>query len=272
MKSLEALKTDRTVFSIGQALGDGWNLVSKFLGFYILGGVIAVVIAFGVGIIPFAGSLANNLLISPCLMGGAIYVTWQISKGNGWADFADMFKGFKYLQPIFISTLIQTAVTTLLSVVIFYNFLPQFIELYEKSQGVDAFTRQEQLGREFLRLFTGDFMISLAILMVVLLFISALWAFKTHFIIIYNMQAWPAMEMSRRIARHNLWQLIGFFIVMGFIIIISAIPCGIGLLFTMPWLIGSTYSAFAQITNCDQPDEVNAEMFDFMAGKKEERS
>jgi hypothetical protein len=269
MKTLEELKTDRSVFSIGQALGDGWNIVSKYLGYYILGGVIAFMIAIGVGIIPFIGSAINNLILSPCLMGGAIYVTWQISKGNGWADFGDMFKGFKFLQPIVISTLIQGAVTMVLFVLVFFNFLPELIKIFQLSQDADMFTRQRELSRAFVELFTGKFIVSFLILMVALLFISVLWAFKTHFIIIYNMQAWPAMEMSRRIARHNFWQLLGFFIVMGLAIIISALPCGIGLLFTLPWFIGSVYSAFAQITHSDQADEINKDMFDFMADKKD---
>jgi len=215
MKTLEELKTDTATFSIGQALSDGWNIVSKYLGYYILGGVLAIVIGLVVGIIPFVGGIVNNLILSPCLMGGAVYVTWRISNGKGWADFGDMFKGFKYVQPIAISTLIQSAVTVVLFALVFYNFLPELMDIFELSQGADAFTKQEEIRRAFLRLFTSKFIVSFLILMVVLLFISVLWAFKTHFIIIYNMQAWPAMEMSRRIARHNLWQLIGFFIVMG---------------------------------------------------------
>ena len=42
-------------------------------------------------------------------MAGAVYVTWRISKGEGWTDFGDMFKGFKFLQPVAIATLIQIA-------------------------------------------------------------------------------------------------------------------------------------------------------------------
>jgi uncharacterized membrane protein len=259
MKTLEELHTDKTTFSIGEALGDGWNLVSKNLGYYILGGIIAVAIGAGVGIIPFVGGIVNNLVLSPCLMAGAVYVTWRISNGKGWTDFGDMFKGFNFLQPIFISSFIQYVISAALALLVFFNFLPELIDIFKLSQRGDMFTRQEQLGNAFLDL----------IRMVALLFISVLWAFKIHFIIIYKMQAWPAMEMSRRIARHNLFQLLGFFILMGFILIISAIPCGIGLLFTLPWLIGATYSAFAQITQCDRSNEINEEMFDFMAGKKD---
>lgn len=269
MKTLAELETDKFTFSIGLALSDGWNLVSKNLGYYILGGIITMVIAFGVGIIPFVGGIVNNLILSPCLMGGAVYVTWRISRGKGWTDFGDMFKGFSFLQPIAISTLIQGIVTTALAVLVFFNFLQELVDIFKLSQNSDMFTRQEELSNAFLRLFLDSrFLVSMFILMAALLFISAMWAFKIHFIIIYKMQAWPAMEMSRRIARHNLWQLIGLFILMSVILIISALPCGIGLLFTLPWLIGATYSAFAQITHCDRADEINEEMFDFMADKK----
>ncbi len=122
MKTLAELETDKSTFSIGLALSDGWNLVSKNLGYYILGGIITMVIAFGVGIIPFVGGIVNNLILSPCLMGGAVYVTWRISKGKGWTDFGDMFKGFNFLQPIAISTLIQSVITTALAILVFFNF------------------------------------------------------------------------------------------------------------------------------------------------------
>ena len=269
MKTLEELKTDQSVFSIGQAFSDGWALVSKHLGYYILGGVIAVVIGIGVGIIPIIGGVVNNLILSPCLMAGAVFVTWNISKGKGWTDFGDMFKGFNYLQPVLISTLIQGLATLTLTVLIFYNFLPELLHLFKISQGANAFTKQGEIKAAVIDLFTGKFIVSMLILMVALLLISALWVFKIHFIVIYKMQAWPAMEMSRRIARHNLLRLIGFFLLLGIIIVISAIPCGIGLLFSLPLMIGATYSAFAQITQCDESGAINEEMFDFMADKKE---
>jgi hypothetical protein len=268
MKTLEQLQNDNTVFSIGQALSDGWSLVTKNLGYYILGGVIAVVIGGAVGFIPIVGSVANNLILSPCFMAGAVYVTWNISKGKGWTDFGDMFKGFNFLQPIAISTLIQGAATLLLTYIVLYNYLDEIINLFKLAQGTDAFSKQDEIGRTFLQMFDSKFIVSIFILMISLLFIAALWAFKSHFIVIYKMQAWPAMEMSRRIARHNLFQLLGFFLIMGFIILISAMPFGIGLLFSLPWFIGSTYSAFAQITNCDHNNEISAETFDFMADQK----
>ena len=80
------------------------------------------------------------------------------------------------------------------------------------------------------------------------------------------MDAWPAMELSRRVTTANLLRMVGLFIIIGLIVIVSALPCGIGLLFSLPFSFGAVYSAFAQITGSDQPDE-DSNMFDFMAGE-----
>jgi hypothetical protein len=271
MKTLEQLETDRSVFSIGQALSDGWNLVSKHLGYYILGGIIAVVTGMAVSIIPIAGSAANSLILSPCFMAGAVFVTWRISNGIPWTDFGDMFKGFNFLGPVLISTVIQFAASMGLTALILMNYLEEIADLISLSQGSGAFENQNEMKAILERMFDARFVVMFIALIIALLFIAAIWAFKNHFIIIYKMQAWPAMEMSRKIATNNLLRLMGLFLILGIIIVISALPCGIGLLFSLPLMIGATYSAFAQITHSDQPDEINEDMFDFLSGKKEDQ-
>jgi len=267
MRTPEELITDRSTFSIRLALSDGWSLVSKHLGYYILGGILAVVIAGSVGVIPIVGSIIDNVILSPCLMAGAIYITWRISKGIGWTDFGDMFKGFNFLRPIALSSLIQGVAILILTGLILFNNLRELFELFKLTQNADPFTKQEEIKTAFLQLIDSKFLVSILLLMVALLIISCIWAFKFHFIVIYKMEAWPAMEMSRKIAARNLLPLIGMFLLLGIMIIISALPCGIGLLFTLPLTIGATYSAFAQITHCDQPDEIK---FDFTGDEKQQ--
>jgi ABC-type multidrug transport system fused ATPase/permease subunit len=263
MKSLDALQTDRATFSVGQAISDGWNLVSKHMGYYILGGVVAVLIGMAAGLIPIAGGIANGLIISPCFAASAIYISWNISKGIAWTDFGDIFKGFKYLGPMFVSSLIQSVAMGALIVLCFFNYIPQLKDFFELSQSTDAYNNREAieaLARQFFNMETlGLFLL----LMLALMLLSIVWAFKNHFIVIYNLQAWQAMEMSRKITTHNLLPLIGLFFLLGIIIIISALPCGIGLLFSLPLSITAVYSAFAQITECDST-EIDSEMFDFV--------
>jgi hypothetical protein len=271
MKSIEQLQEAKGTFSIGQAIGDGWNLVSKHLGYYIGAGLIAVFIGMGVGFIPFAGSIANNLIISPCFMASAIFITWQISRGYVWNDFGEMFKGFSYLTPVLISTLIQGVISAAIALLCFFSFLPQLIDLFQLSQGTDAFANQDEIAQLAKTMFlSGKALLMLSLFIIAMLLLTAIWAFKIHFIVVYNMHAWPAMELSRRVCTPNILRLVALIIVLGIIVTVSILPCGIGLLFSLPLSIGAMYSAFAQITGSDQPDDINEGMFDFTTGANKE--
>lgn len=264
MKSLSDLQSTHYTFSISKALSDGWAFVKAHMGYYIAGGILAVLIGGAAGIIPYVGSIANNLIISPCFAASAVYITWHISKNMGWRDIGDIFKGFNYVMPVAISTLIQTFASGALFILFFFNYLPQLKDLLDLAQSPYSIEQNKAaiesmagqlFNTETLLLFLG-FMLAIAVL-------SAVWVFKTHFIVIYKLDAWPAMEMSRKITTHNLLPLIGLFFVLGIIIIISALPCGIGLLFSLPLSITAVYSAFAQITSCDE-NEIDKDMFDFI--------
>lgn len=49
-----------------------------------------------------------------------------------------------------------------------------------------------------------------------------------------NMGPWEALETSRKTVSHHWFRMVAFFIIMGFIYIISIIPLGIGLIWTLP--------------------------------------
>ena len=268
MKSIEELRQTKGTFSIGRAISDGWRLVSQHLGYYIGAGLITVIISMCVGFLPYIGSIINNLVVNPCFAASAIFITWRISKGYGWTDFGDMFKGFNYLTPVLIATLIQSFIMILIGVLCFFSLIPELVELWELSQGSGAYENQDELAVLAQSIFFNAKTILLFCLFILaILLLSAVWAFKIHFIVVYKMDAWPAMELSRRITTPNLLRLVVLYIIIGLIVIVSALPCGIGLLFSLPLSIGAIYSAFAQITGSDQPDENSNYMFDFMAGE-----
>jgi len=270
MKSIQELRETKGTFDVSQAIGDGWRLVSKYLGYYIGAGIITVIISMGIGFIPFIGGLINNLFVSPCFTASAIFITWRISKGYGWTDFGDMFKGFNYATPVLISTLIQSFVMVLIGLLCFFSLIPDLVDLWELAQGSGAYQNQDEITAVFQSIFLDPKNILLfCLFMLAMLMLSVVWAFKIHFIVVYKMDAWPAMELSRRVTTHNLLRLVGLFILIGLIVIVSALPCGVGLLFSLPLSIGAIYSAFAQITGSDQPDENSNYMFDFMAGEND---
>ena len=267
MKSIEALQQTKGTFTISKSISDGWRLVSKHLGYYIGAGIITVIIGMFVGFIPFVGGIANNLIVSPCFAASAIFITWRISKGYGWTDFGDMFKGFSYITPVMIATLIQSFVMALIALLCFFRLIPALVDIWELSQGSGAYQNQDEILELIRNIFFDPTNILLfCLFLLAMLLLSVVWAFTIHFIVVYKMDAWPAMELSRRITTPNALRMLGLFILIGLILIISALPCGIGLFFSLPLSIGAVYSAFAQITGSDQPDENSDYMFDFMAG------
>jgi uncharacterized membrane protein len=270
MRNIEQLEQDGGSFSIETALSQGWKLVSNQLLYYILGGILMIIISVGAGIIPIAGSIANGLIISPCLGAGAVYVTWQIAQGKRWDDFGDMFKGFQFLTPLMVSSLIKIIIMIGVVLVFLFSFIPDFIELYKISTTIRGRYREDQMLEILTGLINAKSILFFMLAILLICFLGLIWSFTTHFIVIYRMTGWKAMELSRKIVMRNFISLLGLYIILGISLMISAVPCGLGLLFTLPWMIGTIYSAFAQITGSNDMDDLSKEGFDFMASEKPE--
>jgi uncharacterized membrane protein len=71
------------------------------------------------------------------------------------------------------------------------------------------------------------------------------------------MDAWQAMKMSYAIVTQHFFSHLLFFIVWGFITILSGLPIGLGLLFTIPAFHCSIYAAWADITNYNEEPDTN---------------
>lgn len=50
-----------------------------------------------------------------------------------------------------------------------------------------------------------------------------------------NMPVWTAMETSRRAITHKWFRILGLYLLVALIILLSALPLGIGLIWTFPW-------------------------------------
>lgn len=56
------------------------------------------------------------------------------------------------------------------------------------------------------------------------------------FILDKEVSAWQAMKLSYQVTRHNFWRLAGLYLLNCAIVAISAIPLGIGLIWTIPYV------------------------------------
>lgn len=270
MKNIEQLEQDGGSFSIETALSQGWKIVSNHLLYYILAGILSVIIWTVACLFPIVGIIACRLILIPCLIASAVYVTWQIDQKRRWDDFGDMFNGFQFLTPLMVSRLIRGIIIFGIALLLLFSYLPEFIALYNLGIGTHAINHQDEIRDIVLGLMSAKTFLLLLLAILLLCFLELIWSFTTHFIVIYRMTGWKAMELSRKIVMRNFISLLGLYIILGISVMISALACGLGLLFTLPWMIGTIYSAFAQITGSNDMDDLSKEGFDFMAAEKPE--
>lgn len=90
---------------------------------------------------------------------------------------------------------------------------------------------------------------SLALLVMALLVLVATisYMFAPQLLVDKNLTIWQAMESSRKATWQHLFKIIGLFLLFSVILLISAIPFGIGLIWTLPAMYIGTYGLLYRI-------------------------
>ncbi len=73
------------------------------------------------------------------------------------------------------------------------------------------------------------------------------YSFSRMFVIFFGYDIRTSMELSRKIIQKRWWDFFGFLLILGGINLLGLIPCGIGILFTVPITTCMTYCAFEDI-------------------------
>jgi uncharacterized membrane protein len=82
--------------------------------------------------------------------------------------------------------------------------------------------------------------------------------FAMFFVWYKNAEPMDAIKQSFELVKANFGQVLLFSFLWFLILIVSALPCGIGLLFTVPALGCATYAAFASVVDIDSDKEFDA--------------
>jgi uncharacterized membrane protein len=77
------------------------------------------------------------------------------------------------------------------------------------------------------------------------------------FIIFDKMEAWAAMQMSRKIVEKHFFMHLLFFFVLGIVAAVGVLPLLLGLIVTIPATICALYAAWADITRYHEDVEEN---------------
>lgn len=237
-------------------IGRGWQIlqedIGSFIGFtLVMAGLLLaftlVVIAMFVSIIgiPFAILallLCGPLVVAPLSAGFFIFAFKKIKRQP--TEFSDFFKGFQNNRflPIFLSSLVISLFAAICSApgqVI--NYIAIFSSFGSESYEPNVFL---QLMSTVLSL-VGS---------IVSACISALYCFSIPLIIARKMPFWPAMETSRKLVMKQWFGIFLLLFLLTLINILGFIPCGLGLIVTVPLtscVIAAAYESIVGLPTSD---------------------
>jgi hypothetical protein len=237
-KPLGAAVLSDQPLDISLALSSGWALFKEHMGIMVGAGGIYFGILFAAimvgAIIPFA-----NIFVQGPLTGGLIILTLNLSRYDQ-ADISDMFLGFKNYGWLLLVTLVQGAVIVAaivpgVIVLVVGGLLPVM-------QAQQAGGTPELAGTSIALLIVGF------LLLLVLVMIAAVCSYFWLFLVADKRGEFgEALAAGYRAGKMNFWSILGLSILLGLVVMVSAIPCGLGLIFSIPWSFAIMANAYEQI-------------------------
>ncbi|MEO0376719.1 MAG: DUF975 family protein [Cyanobacteria bacterium P01_A01_bin.17] len=241
---------------IGGFITRGWEILQEdmgnFIGFTLL--MAGILVAFGIVVvamfitiigIPFAILailLAGPLVIAPLSAGFFVFAFKKIKRQP--TEFSDFFKGFQNnnFLPIFLSSLVISLITAICSApgqVV--NYISVFSSIGSESYEPSVFL---QAISAILSL-VGSIASAC---------VTAFYSFSVPFIVARKMPFWTAMEASRKLVMRQWFGIFLLLIVLTLINIAGLIPCGLGLLLTVPLtscVIAAAYESIVGLPTSD---------------------
>jgi hypothetical protein len=214
---------------IGVAMSDGWALFKEHMGLMIGAGVIFF------GILMVAGLLgmiipAAQLLVQGPLMGGMILLTLKLSR-EGHAEIGDLFLGFKNYGWLLLTTVVQGAV-------IFAAMLPGIILIVIGALTLAA--ENEGMG-------VGLLIAGGAISFVMAMVVGVLINYAVFLVADQRGTFGEAFLSAYQGTKKNFWRILGLMILFSLVTVVGLLPCGLGLLFTIPWTFAVMTKVYEQI-------------------------
>jgi len=228
-------------FQFGEYLSNGFDIWKKEAGPFIGFGLLYIVIAIGVGLIPLIGPILNRIMIGPCLMAGAFYFSYK-SKIKNSAQFGDFFDKFSSLGPIILLALILCIVKLML-------YLPFIASLgLQNFWAIAADANPTQIAD----LLVESFQPWKFLLLIPTAFVGALFGYSLLFLIFYDLSPVDAIHYSvKYIFKH--WILYVLYAIFVFILsFIGIIGLGIGIFITYTFMFPMIFDSFRGLTQLEK--------------------
>lgn len=231
----------------GELMSKGWKLGLSIVGWTLLYAVMYGVMRSVASLIPFIGPFAFGLIVGPSLSAGLILFIHK-KHTTGQSDFGIIFNGFKFLGPLIVNMLLTGLI--FVGILIPLGFLAFFSVGFESflelGQSIKAIMPNAN-PMDFFGLFMDFIKVILPAILILVFGIglaSTFFIFSTHFIVLTKCSATEAIASSFNIVKKKLFPIFGILFLLGLIEMISIIPLGLGLIVTIPWILGTVYMIF----------------------------
>ena len=240
----EAILTGNRRLDVGLAFSQGSELFKAHMGILIGGFLLFMLLIVATASVPFVGSCVQITLQGPLLGGFFILILNLIRTGA--ASLNDLFKGFESFGGLFLVTLVQTLIVTLIILPGFALMIGGFV------MEVDFRNIQWQNDEAVLKALGAGLLHPLTILGFLLMFLLSLVSYALIFFPLplladKKLGFSEAFGLGFQVSKRNFFPILKLIIIGSLVMAVSLIPCGLGLIFAGPWFYAVMAQAYEQM-------------------------
>jgi hypothetical protein len=185
-----------------------------------------------------------GILMGPMMCGLALCYFRQQRGGEPGFDL--LFKGFDHFVESLIASLLMVAAITACFVPIYLAFAFGMLALGLFPMPV-AGRPPQPIGDPAFLAFFGFIFLVYTLILVVILFVSMLFAFVYPLIVDRQMKSIPAITTSFKAVLANFWGMLGLTLLDGLLSLLGWTCCGVGLILVLPITFGANIIAYRRI-------------------------
>ena len=240
----EAILTGNRRLDVGLAFSQGSELFKAHMGILIGSFLLFMVLIMATASVPFVGSCVQITLQGP-LTGGFFILILNLVRARA-ASIGDLFKGFESFGGLFLVTLAQALIVTLVILPGVALMIGGFV------MEVDFGDLEGQNEEAVLKALGAGLLHPLTILgflsMILLSIISyTLIFFPLPLLADRKLGFGEAFGLGFQVSKRNFFPIFKLIIIGSLVIAVSLIPCGLGLIFAGPWFYAVMAQAYEQM-------------------------
>ena len=240
----EAILTGNRRLDVGLAFSQGGELFKAHMGILIGSFLLFMLLIMATASVPFVGSCVQITLQGP-LTGGFFILILNLVRARA-ASIGDLFKGFESFGGLFLVTLAQALIVTLVILPGVALMIGGFV------MEVDFGDIQWQNDEAVLKALGAGLLHPLTILgflsMILLSIISyTLIFFPLPLLADRKLGFGEAFGLGFQVSKRNFFPIFKLIIIGSLVMAVSLIPCGLGLIFAGPWFYAVMAQAYEQM-------------------------